>query len=132
MQWGINPPAFQADDESFVALPKKQAAAPIEAAAFNSFAAPDSLVCACPFRKTGTHFSGTCALLRHRPVATDVDARRSERTVFLLGGGQHRERRARLQIGLAADLVADDRHAWRYDDLLLPVLVFDHHARAVH
>src|SRR6267378_4618718 len=70
-------------------------------------------------------------LLRHDAVAADVDAVRLQRAVRLPGRGEHGEARARLEVAFASDLVTDDGHARRDHDLLLAVLVFHHHRRAI-
>src|ERR1051325_833236 len=73
----------------------------------------------------------TRLLVRHAPVAADIDARSGERAVALLGGRDHAEGGARLEIGLVADLIAHDRDLRSDDDLLFPVLVFDQDDRAI-
>src|SRR5450631_960947 len=70
-------------------------------------------------------------LLRHDAIAADVDAVCLQRAVRLLGCCEHGEPRAHLEIVLVADLVTDDWCVRRNDDLLLAVLVFDHHRRAI-
>src|SRR5262245_56111234 len=60
------------------------------------------LVCACPYRKTGSHFSGTCAAqrradaLRRRRELVDRRAERRERVVDGVDYGDRRADRAAL------------------------------------
>src|SRR5262249_27260379 len=68
-------------------------------------------------------YSLFAALLRHRPVATDIDARRLERAVGFLDRAQDGERGSGLEVALVADGVADDRNPRAHHDLLLTALI---------
>src|SRR6516162_7666207 len=71
------------------------------------------------------------ASVRLPVVASDIDARGAEGAVRLLGRRLDRERLARLEIGLAPDLIAHDWRVRTDDDLLLAVLVLDEQHRAI-
>ena len=71
--------------------------------------------------------SSNCGAAPSRPTLI----RAASSSVGPLVRGQHRERRSGPEIARAADLVADDRHVRRHDDLLLAVLELEQDGRAV-
>src|SRR5260221_1071329 len=69
--------------------------------------------------------------LRHDAVAPDVDAVGFERPIRLLRRTDDIDVAARLELILAADHIGADHRIGTDDDLLLPVLIFDHDHLAV-
>src|SRR5260370_18627356 len=69
--------------------------------------------------------------LRHDAVAPDVDAVGFERPIRLLRRTDDIDVGARLELILAADHIGADHRIGTDDDLLLPVLIFDHDHLAV-
>src|SRR5712691_6029039 len=67
-------------------------------------------------------------LERPAAVLADADACGRIGAVWLPGGRLDPERRARLEVVLAADDVARDVRARRHDDRLLALGIFDHEA----
>src|ERR1700730_9316064 len=72
------------------------------------------------------------AALRHEVAAADIDARGGVRAVRTLVRRRNRDVGARLELALVADHIVDDRRIGPDDDLLLAVLVLEHHDLAVH
>src|ERR1700730_7819993 len=70
--------------------------------------------------------------VRYEVAAADIDARRLERSVRLLGGSRDGDAGARLELALVADDIGDDLRIRSDDDLLLAILVLEHHDLAVH
>src|SRR5215813_9439021 len=66
---------------------------------------------------------------RPTAVLADIDPRRGEGAVRLLGCRQDGELLAGLEIALAADLIAHDVRVGRHDDPLLAFLVLHDEAR---
>src|SRR6266581_3564389 len=76
----------------------------------------------------GVEQSAGLPLERPAAVLADADACGRIGAVWLLGGRLDPERRARLEVVLAADDVARDVRARRHDDRLLALGIFDHEA----
>src|SRR3954447_20269438 len=79
--------------------------------------------------------AGCCSLSRShrwRHAASDIDRRRLEGAVRLLGGPHDDDLRTRLDLALLARRIGDDRRLGRDDDLFLSILVFDHDLLAIH
>src|SRR5512132_570188 len=68
---------------------------------------------------------------RHEAVTADIDTRRRQRPIWLLGCTVDDKVSTRLKLALVARSGGDNRRIGRNNHLLLPILVLDHDRRAI-